>query len=85
MDVLGGLDDAVEIAAKKAKLSNYRISELPETKKAFEQIVEELSEDMEARWMKNKLGENYYIYNSYQSVMKLQGIQARSFVDFQLY
>ncbi len=84
VDMLGGLDDAIAIAADKAGLKNYRISELPEQKEPFMQIMEEISGDMETRWMKHKLGSNYNLFESYRSVSTLQGIQARSFVDFQL-
>ncbi|MDQ3049520.1 MAG: signal peptide peptidase SppA [Bacteroidota bacterium] len=84
VDMLGGLDDAIAVAAEKAQLDNYRISELPEQKDAFKQIMEEIAGDMETRWIKYKLGSNYNLFESYRSVSNLQGIQARSFVDFQL-
>ncbi len=84
VDMLGGLDDAIAVAAEKAQLDNYRISELPEQKDAFKQIMEEIAGDMETRWIKYKLGSIYNLFESYRSVSNLQGIQARSFVDFQL-
>ncbi len=84
VDKLGGLDDAIAIAAEKAGLKNYRISELPEQKEPFMQIMEEITGDVETRWIKNKLGVDYNYYQTYQSIKNMQGIQARSFVYFEL-
>lgn len=84
VDKLGGLDDAIAIAAEKAGLKNYRISELPEIKEPFVQIMEEISGDVETRWIKNKLGSDYNYYQTFQNIRNLQGIQARSFVFFEL-
>ena len=77
VDVLGGLDDAIKIAAKKANVSNYRISELPEEKEPFKQIMEEVSGDVETRWIKYQMGNNYEFYQSVKSVLTMQGVQTR--------
>ena len=84
VDVLGGLETAIEIAAKKAGVTNYRITELPELKEPFTQVMEELSGDAESVWMKNKLGDFYDLYRTGEELKKLQGIQARTFYSFEL-
>lgn len=77
VDTLGGLEDAIAMAAKKAKLDNYRISELPEKKDPFEQFIKEMSEGAEARWLKYRLGDYYGVVNDLKYISKYQGIQAR--------
>ena len=84
VDVLGGMEVAIEIAARKAGITNYRITELPEQKEPFVQIMEELSGDAESVWMKNKMGDFYDIYRAGEELKKLQGIQARTFYSFEL-
>jgi protease-4 len=81
VDVLGGLDDAIKIAAKKAKLDNYRIKELPEEKEPFQAIMEGISGDAETWYMQNKLGVDYRYWNAANEILKIQGIQARSMYD----
>jgi protease-4 len=40
VDYLGGLDQAIDIAAELAELEHYRITELPVQKDAFTQVLE---------------------------------------------
>jgi protease-4 len=40
VDYLGGLDHAIDIAAELAELTDYRITELPEQKDPFTQVLE---------------------------------------------
>ncbi|MBL0342128.1 MAG: signal peptide peptidase SppA [Bacteroidetes bacterium] len=81
VDVLGGLDVAISIAAKKAKLDNYRISELPEQKDPLKQIMEEVSGDVEVRYLKYKMGDYYQLYNYAEKFQEMKGVQARMFFD----
>lgn len=43
VDKIGGLDDALEFAARKAGLSDYDVRFIPEPKNFLDQIIEELS------------------------------------------
>lgn len=43
VDRLGGLDDAIALAAEKAELDNYRVAEYPKKKDAMTLLMEELS------------------------------------------
>jgi len=81
VDVLGGLDDAIKIAADMAGLSNYRISELPEKKDPFQQIMKEISGDASAKYLRYKLGENYNYIAPAEQLLKMKGIQARMMFD----
>ena len=77
VDVLGGLDDAVAIAAKKAAITNYRVSEMPEQKEPLQQFMEELSGDVETRYLKSKLGSDFELIRYANELMNWKGIQAR--------
>ncbi len=84
VDVMGGLDDAIAIAANMAGISNYRLSELPEEKDPIKQIMEEISGDVETRWVKYQMGDQFYFYKSAKSMMKMQGVQARMMYDLNI-
>ena len=77
VDVMGGLDDAVEIAASMAGIEEYKILELPEYKVSpLEEILAGMEDEAEAKFLKNKLGSNYKHYLYVQRLMKMEGIQA---------
>lgn len=81
VDELGSLDDAIAEAAKMAKVSNYRITKLPELKDPFMEFLSDLTgEELETRFVKNKLGENYQVYQQFkyfEEISKMRGIQMR--------
>ncbi len=77
VDVLGGMEDAIVIAAKMAKVDNYRVAEYPEQKDPFKAFVEELKGEGEDVLLKNQLGSNFRYYKSLDNLRKMEGIQAR--------
>ena len=77
VDVLGGLETAIELAAGMADLEDYRILELPKQKEPLEQILEELTGEVVTTLLKLQLGDNYKYYKQLQSLKKMNGIQAR--------
>ncbi|MCG3167189.1 MAG: Protease 4 [Bacteroidia bacterium] len=83
VDVLGGMEDAIEIAAKMAKLDHYRVAEYPEQKDPFKAFMEELQGQGEDVMVKNALGENYRFYKTLDDMRKMEGIQAR--MPFDIY
>jgi protease-4 len=77
VDVLGGIDDAVKIAANMAGLEDYRVTELPEAKDPMEQMMKQLSGGGEEALLKARLG-NYYTYmKEIETMMNMKGVQAR--------
>ncbi len=79
VDVLGGLDDAIAIAAEKANLTdNYTIAEYPVQKDALTQLLEDLTgENLSIRLLKSKLSNTELsTLNSQLSILNLQGAQA---------
>lgn len=77
VDEFGGLDKAIEIAAKKVKLAEYRISTYPEQKEPFEQFMKSMSGEASTFWMKQQLGEQFEWYTHVKQAMKYEGLQMR--------
>ena len=80
IDRFGGLDDAIQCAARMAKLENYRVSEYPEPQTFMEQIFGENRDPMNyAGKMKAEIGEdNYAIFQELKRVKEMsKGVQAR--------
>jgi protease IV len=77
VDTLGGLETAIEIAAKKAKLNRYRIESFPKKKEPFEAFIELMGQDTKHKMIQKELGNFGPIYNTYKYLMELEGIQAR--------
>ncbi|MBB6002271.1 signal peptide peptidase SppA [Arcicella rosea] len=59
VDVLGGLEDAIKIAAKKAKLKegDYKARFYPQPKSFFEEIFDKKEDAVQAKIMKAQFGE----------------------------
>ena len=85
VDVLGGLDDAIDIAAKMAKLENYRISSLPKQKDPMEELIKDLQGNAKASIMKDELKNAYPFYEELKSVLEMDKIQMRMPYHFELY
>ncbi|MBN2638201.1 MAG: signal peptide peptidase SppA [Bacteroidales bacterium] len=78
VDKLGGLQDAIAYASKKADLGeNYRIVNYPIRKDFFQQLVEEISGDAQTRIVKTALGDWKIYWDQMQTVQKMKGVQAR--------
>lgn len=80
VDVFGGLEKAIEIAAKKAGLENYKLEMLPKKVDPLTRIVEKLSgssDDSEALIMQKALGESYEYYKYINYIRKTNQLQMR--------
>lgn len=77
VDRIGGLKDAIKMAVNRAKLKTYNVSEYP-VKESFEtKFMKSFTEDMETRFVKAQLGEQYNLYKQVRNLDKINGIQAR--------
>ncbi len=77
IDEFGGLNDAIAAAAKMANISKYRTIELPKQKDPFTEILSELGNEAETKYLNYKLGDEAKYFNKTQELLKMQGIQAR--------
>lgn len=78
VDVLGGLDDAIRIAAGKAGLEKYSLSEYPVEKNPFEEFFSSFSASVKAKILNAELGEYYSTFRDLKEIMNTQqGLVAR--------
>ncbi|MCB9257862.1 MAG: signal peptide peptidase SppA [Ignavibacteriales bacterium] len=77
VDTLGGLDLALNIAAEKADIKDYKIVEYPVQKEAFEKIMELLSSEIESKIFTKNLPEEISKVSKFTEFLKYTGIQAR--------
>jgi protease-4 len=79
VDQLGGLDDAIAIAADMAGLEKYRTAEYPAVKDPLQQFLEELQNEEEVRsqLIRSELGEYGAVYEYYNQLKNAKGVQAR--------
>lgn len=77
VDVLGGLDDAIAIAAKKAGLKEYRTVDMPEQKEFFEKLMEDFNTETSVAIGKEQFGQMYDYYKSIGNMLKQKGVLAR--------
>lgn len=75
VDIIGGLDTAVAIAAKKSHLKEYRIVELPKMEDKFTVFLNGLSSQIRQNFMKSTLGKEEAIYKDVDKILQMQGIQ----------
>ena len=85
IDVLGGMEDAIAIAADMAKLESYRITKLPIEKNPLEKILEDLTGQVKSRVIKNELGNIYPYYKQMNDIVKMEKIQMRMPNQFEIY
>lgn len=76
VDVLGNLQTAIDIAAKKAKLEKYQIKYYPQEKDFFQKFAE-MQSRLEAKSLQEKLGIWYPTYLKFEQIKHWQGVQAR--------
>lgn len=85
VDQIGGIEAAINCAAKLAKVSSYRLREYPEAKNAMEKLMKSIGSEASTRMMKNELGASYDIYQQVKRVQEMTGeIQARLPYDIQI-
>ena len=77
VDVLGGLEDAIKIAAKMANLESYRIKSLPEQIDPMEELINNFTGTSKAYFLKNELGESYKYYKNINQIINMDELQMR--------
>lgn len=78
VDVLGGMEDALQIAARKAGLDNYRIVEYPTEKDFFQEFLNSFSTSIKTNILKNELGSYYETFRQLQNTLITpEGLTAR--------
>ena len=83
VDEIGGLDQAVAFAAKKANLKEYKLKAYPEEKSMSEKIAESFG-DAKMNMVKEQLGDQYETYKTLQWLKQCKGTQMRMVYDLGL-
>lgn len=77
VDELGGTKEALGYAAKMAKLTDYKIEELPKRKDPFSMFLNSKEDEVETRLIKKNLGAQYQFLDYVKTIMNMKGVQAR--------
>ena len=79
VDKIGNIKDAVNCAARMAKLKNYNLKEYPEKKSFLQELMETTKSDVSVRMAKEEIGEEeYFMLKKLKQVKQMMGIpQAR--------
>jgi protease IV len=86
VDRMGGVQDAINCAARMAKTSDYRLAEYPRPKTLLELIFGDYKKSMQIKAMKEELGqEGFKTYTAVKKVKAMVGImQARLPIGFSI-
>lgn len=78
IDVLGGYNDAIRIAATKAGVSaDYKLRYYPQPKSFLERLTGGWEEEVRTRALQSEMGEVYPFYRKWEQIRHYQGVQAR--------
>ncbi len=85
VDVLGGMEDAIKIAADKAGMEKYRIVEYPLEKDFFQELIGSFSASIRERTLRSEGGEYYETFRNLRNHLTIpQGPVARIPYDLTL-
>ena len=83
VDILGGIDKALEIAVKKAKVEGYTVVGYPDRKNVLQELLNSKPGNyIESRILKSQLGDYYNGFSMLKNLEKADFMQAR--VPFEL-
>ncbi|HYJ38788.1 MAG TPA: signal peptide peptidase SppA [Chitinophagaceae bacterium] len=84
VDRIGGVQDAVDCAARMAKVTDYRLREFPEPQSFFEKVFGGYNQTYKSKAIKEELGEEgHQLYKTIKRVKAMVGIaQTRMPFDF---
>jgi protease IV len=84
VDILGNLNDAIEVAKEMGGLEEYRIVKLPKQAPAFQQIMNDFSSKMKFNILEEELGDAAKYYRTIKNLYGKNGVYARVPFEFEL-
>lgn len=85
VDVLGGFDDAVDIAARNANVGDdYRLKFYPQPRPLLDRLMGNVEEEVSQAMLKHRLGDQYEWFKQWERVKNYLGVQARMPVEFKV-
>ena len=76
-DRIGSFNDAINAAAKKAKIKDFKVTEYPDVIDPLKLLMDESTDKIKTYYTKQELGDNYMLYQQMKKVIASSGIQAR--------
>lgn len=85
VDKLGSFDDAIDIAAAAAGVSDkYSVRFYPEPKPFFEQLLSNYEDEVRTSTIQQEAGEHYFWFRQWERIRNYEGTQARMPVEFKI-
>jgi len=77
VDRIGGIEDAIASAAKKAKISDYKLVSYPAIKDPIKSLLNSSGDKISLWFTKREMGMAFPVYQQVKETMEQTGIQAR--------
>jgi protease-4 len=77
VDELGGMDTAIQAAAKLADLSDYNVTEVSGSSNFWKNFMDSQLDEIKASFVKSYLGEDFDYFKTVQRIRSASGIQTR--------
>jgi len=84
IDEFGGLDAAIEEAAKQAGVEQYRIVKYPFIEDPLQKIIRQMTQNARLKILEKELGDQYYYYKKLEEIKNMKGIQTRMLYDLRV-
>lgn len=75
VDQLGGLEDAIDVAAEMAEIEDYKLKGYPEMKDPFEELMKELSGQAQTWAASVFIGNDMRTLNRFQTIQRVQEME----------
>ena len=77
VDVIGGVQVALQLAQERSGLEQYRLVSYPMVENSWAMFLDMKNEALAEKALKDQLGEHYRIFEQYKKATQIQGIQMR--------
>ncbi len=77
VDVLGGVNLAMELAIERTGMEEYRVVNYPKKESPFDFLLSAKKASITEELMKEELGAEYVLFKQYKQAMQMKGIQMR--------
>ena len=77
VDQIGGLNDAINYAANKANIKDYKVSEYPKEKALIDRVLDGFNENQETKILEKEFGTQYKQVMQLKDLIQTRSIQAR--------
>lgn len=78
VDVLGGFQEAINLAAEQAGISDdYKVRYYPQPKTFLEKLTGGIDDEIRSQALQKEMGDSYLFYQQWQQVRRYEGVQLR--------